>query len=402
MTTPIAKQRTEPAAEGPSPQARHAATPADLARPVIFLGHLGLANNGFSAACQRMLERIRERGPVVVLDVARRGRGAMAGIGTLGNRLRQFARMFGTCVAARPHTLYLGFSGGFGQLMDVPFIALAQLFGMEIYFHHHSFAYINRPTWYTRLAIRCAPRGRHLVLCDMMRTELARIYDLPPERVQVLSNLGLIELAEPAPHGAGRQTEDDTIHVGFLSNITAAKGIFTFFEVVRLAQEMNIPVCARIAGPVEAAIRERFDAELARTPCVRYLGPAHGAQKQDFFRSIDVLLFPTTYHNEAEPLVVLEARSHGASVVAYARGCIGAMIDECSGLLVPADADFAEAAVPYLHRLMLERAGGARTDGNAERDAEDLRARRVAHFHADRIRAEATLSNAVAMISRRP
>lgn len=398
MTPPLAKQRAEPTADVPSQQARHAATPADLARPVVFLGHLGLANNGFSAACQRMLERIRERGPVVVLDVARRGRGAMAGITTLGNRLRQFARMFGTCVAARPHTLYLGFSGGFGQLMDVPFIALAQLFGMEIYFHHHSFAYINRPTWYTRLAIRCAPRGRHLVLCEMMRGELARIYDLPPERVQVLSNLGLIELADAAPQDSGRAAQDDTINVGFLSNITAAKGIFTFFEVIRLAQEMNIPVCARIAGPVEATIRERFDAELARTPCVRYLGPTHGAQKQEFFRSIDVLLFPTTYHNEAEPLVVLEARSHGVSVVAYTRGCIGAMLDECSGLLVPADADFAEAAVPYLHRLMLQRTRAGQADG----DTEDLRARRVAHFHADRIRAEATLSNAVAMISRRP
>ena len=394
MNPPLAKQSAEPAADGPSPAARHAAAPSDLARPVVFLGHLGLANNGFSAACNRMLERIRERGPVVVLDVARRGRGTMAGITTLGNRLRQFARMLGTCVTARPHTLYLGFSGGFGQLMDVPFIALAQLFGMEIYFHHHSFAYINQPTWYTRLAIGCAPRGRHLVLCDMMRTELARIYRLPPDRVQVLSNLGLIELADPAPLEAGDAApEREAINVGFLSNISAAKGIFTFFEVIRLAQQMNIPVCARIAGPVEPAIRQRFDAELARTPCVRYLGPTHGAQKQAFYRDIDVLLFPTTYHNEAEPLVVLEARSHGVPVVAHTRGCIGAMIDDRSGLLVPADADFAEAAVPFLHRLLLQR--GA-TAGNGA----DSRAMRVAHFHADRIRAEATLSNAVAMISR--
>ena len=94
MNPPLAKQSAEPAADGPSPAARHAAAPSDLARPVVFLGHLGLANNGFSAACNRMLERIRERGPVVVLDVARRGRGTMAGITTLGNRLRQFLTYF--------------------------------------------------------------------------------------------------------------------------------------------------------------------------------------------------------------------------------------------------------------------------------------------------------------------
>lgn len=393
MTTPIAKQSAEPGAEGTAPKTRHAATPAELARPVVFLGHLGLPNNGFSAACQRMLERIRERGPVVVLDVARRGRGTMAGLTTLSNRLRQFGRMVSTCVARRPHTLYLGFSGGFGQLLDTPFIVLAHCFGLEIFFHHHSFAYINQPTWYTRLAMRCAPQGRHLVLCDMMRTELTRIYRLPPDHVQVLSNLGLIDLADPPSQHA--ESENEAINVGFLSNITAAKGIFTFFEVVRLAQEMNIPVCARIAGPVAPEIRDRFDAELARTPCVRYVGPAYGEQKQAFFREIDVLLFPTTYHNEAEPLVILEARSHGVPVVAHARGCIGAMIDDRSGLLVACDADFAEAAVPYLHRLLLQR-------GQSDYSEEDTRARRLAHFHADRIRAEATLTNAVASISRRP
>jgi len=228
---PIAKQPAEggtpPTA---APRIESDRTPAALTRPVVFLGPLPPPHNGFSASNQRMLDRIRERAPVEVLDVAKRASGRAAGLKALANRARQLWRLGRLIVKERPHTLYLGLSGGFGQLLDAPFVALANLSGMAIYFHHHSFAYINRPTWYTRLIMRCAPRGRHLVLCDMMGAELSRIYGLPTGNVQVLSNLSLIDLPDAsAPVDAPPETAAEAIRVGFLSNITAAKGIFTFF-----------------------------------------------------------------------------------------------------------------------------------------------------------------------------
>lgn len=384
---PIAKQPADSGSPA-APLHRHetAGTPAALARPVVFLGPLPPPHNGFSASNQRMLDRIRERAPVVVLDVARRTSGRLAGVQALANRARQLWRMGRLLAKDRPHTLYLGLSGGFGQLLDAPFVALAHRAGMAVYFHHHSFAYINQPTWYTRLIMRCAPRGRHLVLCELMGAELSRIYGLAPANVQVLSNLSLIDLPGTAP--AAETPPRASVNVGFLSNITAAKGIFTFFETVRLAQEIGIPVCARIAGPVAADIRARFDAELARTPCVRYLGPVHGQQKEDFFRDIDVLLFPTTYHNEAAPLILLEAHSHGVPTIAHDRGCIGSMIDARNGVLVPRDADFAEYAIAWLRNR-------TSPDGLAD----DQKAALLAHFRAERRRMEAVLDRTVAAIA---
>lgn len=401
---PVARQPAEPTPHPADPrEARDtdaasrrdpASGPAALARPVVFLGPLPPPHNGFSASNQRMVDAIRARGATVeILDVSKRATGRLAGLKALGNRVRQFGRLVRLLGTQRPHTLYLGLSGGYGQLLDAPFVALASWAGLDIYFHHHSFAYINRPTWYTRLIMRCAPRGRHLALCDLMRAELARIYRLPSANVQVLSNLSLIDLpATPAPAGAQTPARQ-AIHVGFLSNITAAKGIFTYFEVVRLAQEIGIPVCARVAGPVAPDIRAKFDAELARTPCVRYLGPVHGADKEAFFRDIDVLMFPTTYHNEAAPLILLEANSHGVPVIAHNRGCIGSMVNAHNGVLVPRDADFAEAAIAYLRNMMLANS----------QDAGQADARRAAlldHFHAERARAEAVLDHTVATIGR--
>ncbi|ABF12712.1 glycosyltransferase family 4 protein [Cupriavidus metallidurans] len=401
---PIARQPVDDdIPPSPAQSLAQAGAPSTVARPVLFLGPLPPPHHGFSASNQRMVDQIRQHAPVVVLDVAPRasGRfgGRLGGLQALGNRARQLWRMVRLVTnrkpGNRPHTLYMGLSGGLGQLLDAPFVALAHWSGMDIYFHHHSFAYINRPTWYTRLILRCAPRGRHLTLCDRMRAELARLYRLTPDRVQVLSNLSLIDLPATTSTEAPARRHSEAINVGFLSNITAAKGIFTFLEVVRLAQEIGIPVCARIAGPVARHIRARFDTELARTPCTRYLGPIHGTEKEAFFQDIDVLMFPTTYHNEAAPLIVLEAHSHGVPVVAHDRGCIGSMIDERNGVLVPADADFAEAAIAYLRNMMLAHS-------QAESQAESKRAALLADFQAQRGRAEAVLARAVADISHCP
>jgi glycosyltransferase involved in cell wall biosynthesis len=302
---PIARQPVDDdIPPSPAQSLAQAGAPAAVARPVLFLGPLPPPHHGFSASNQRMVDQIRQHAPVVVLDVAPRASGRFGGLRAGQSRTATLAHgpaRDGPQARNRPHTLYMGLSGGLGQLLDAPFVALAHWSGMDIYFHHHSFAYINRPTWYTRLILRCAPRGRHLTLCDRMRAELARLYRLTPDRVQVLSNLSLIDLPASTSTSAEApaRRHSEVINVGFLSNITAAKGIFTFLEVVRLAQEIGIPVCARIAGPVARDIRARFDTELARTPCTRYLGPIHGTEKEAFFQDIDVLMFPTTYHNEA-------------------------------------------------------------------------------------------------------
>ena len=42
--------------------------------------------------------------------------------------------------------------------------------------------------------------------------------------------------------------------------------------------------------------------------------------------SLDVLLFPTSYRNEAEPIAILEALAYGIPVIAWDRGCIGSIL----------------------------------------------------------------------------
>jgi glycosyltransferase involved in cell wall biosynthesis len=78
------------------------------------------------------------------------------------------------------------------------------------------------------------------------------------------------------------------------------------------------------------------------------LGPCYGAEKESFWESIDVLLFPSKYSNEAAPLVVYEAMAHGVPVIAWERGCLSDMVSSNAGLLVPREKDFVAIAVGQL------------------------------------------------------
>jgi len=81
-----------------------------------------------------------------------------------------------------------------------------------------------------------------------------------------------------------------------------------------------------------------------------YRGRVLGDDKAKFYRDIDVFVFPTTYANEAQPLVVFEAKASGNDVIAYDRGCIRKQLDE-TDLLIPADGAFTDIAIAWLSEI---------------------------------------------------
>ena len=78
-------------------------------------------------------------------------------------------------------------------------------------------------------------------------------------------------------------------------------------------------------------VRER----LKHVRVIDYVGPRYGRDKDAFYDSIDVLVFPT--QNEAEPLVVHEAIERGVPVIAYGSGAIPEIINSDCGRVVRAE-----------------------------------------------------------------
>lgn len=154
---------------------------------------------------------------------------------------------------------YIALSGGLGQLFDLIFILAARMCKSRIFLHHHSFAYLDRYRRLTAALVYLAGlEATHIVLGEAMSSALQTRYGAGIW-TQVLSNAALLplDMAETA-----ERTRIMT--VGFLSNITTAKGIDDFIEVADAISRAKPQLRFVVAGPIsEPSLEERFRLSLA-------------------------------------------------------------------------------------------------------------------------------------------
>jgi len=249
----------------------------------------------------------------------------------------------------RPSSIYVGLSGGRGQVFDIPFLLMAEMFSVHVFIHHHSYAYINNPNFVSKVIFYLSNNSQHVTLCRRMKESLQEIYDLSAKNVIDLSNSAFekvdVAYASEKKHG---------FVIGYLSNITGEKGIFEFFDLIAKLNEDGLTFSAKIAGPVNSSILDDFQRRLSDLCNVSHLGPVYGDAKEEFFSSIDVLVFPTKYLNEAEPVTIIESLKSAVPVVATFRGCIADQLDDSCGLVVHDYSDFVPLAARYISRLKLD------------------------------------------------
>ncbi|NHZ87010.1 MAG: glycosyltransferase, partial [Planctomycetia bacterium] len=161
-------------------------------------------------------------------------------------------------------------------------------------------------------------------------------------QIEILSNA--VFLKSSNVHEFNNNENDMTI--GFLSNISFEKGIKEYFEVLKKLIKDGYSVNGLIAGSnTNIKSKKYLDSNLEELKEICYLGKIVAKEKEDFLNKIDLLLLPTKYKNEAEPLVIHEAMSHGIVVIAWNRGCISNMISQNTGLVIEKDKQYVNSAV---------------------------------------------------------
>jgi glycosyltransferase involved in cell wall biosynthesis len=273
-----------------------------------------------------MLDRLKKRVPVAVFNRAPNLRVRAYGI------LQQLAnptRFLAMCLGRREVVLYLALSGGLGQLVDLIYVLIGKLFRRPIFVHHHSFVYINSPSWLNRCFFALVRDDAHIVLSPNMGESLTRVYGLNPGAVRVVSNAAFYDADDVHARAAGEDSAP--LQLGFLSNITFEKGIVEFFGILEALRKRGVKYRAHIAGPLAPDTRQTFDQLLADARDVEYVGAVYGAEKELFYRQLDVFVFPTNYANEAEPLVLYEAMREGVHIIACDRGSIAEMLRNGAG-----------------------------------------------------------------------
>jgi glycosyltransferase involved in cell wall biosynthesis len=240
--------------------------------------------------------------------------------------------------------VYLSAAGGFGLGYNVLLAATARLLARRIFIHHHSFAYIDRPDPLAWLMVRAAgSMAVHICLCNRMAGLLIERYG--PAHTIVVSNAAFY----PPDHNLLPTLVNRPLRIGHLGNLSIEKGLDVVIALAESLVKKGVPFQLMLAGPAsnEPASALLRDARRTLGTYLTEFGPLYGAEKKQYFESLDLFVFPTRYINEAEPLVVFEAMSHGLPVIAFDRGCIAEQVGE-AGLVVGPDTDFVARAAALI------------------------------------------------------
>lgn len=238
-------------------------------------------------------------------------------------------------------SLYFVPDAQMGLLLNLIEAPLMRLGFSKIILHHHVFSYSHHRDWRMALWLKIlGPKAHHIVLGQSMRARIEALYG--SSSVHVLGNAAFIDAPDrAAPRSALKR-------LGFLGNITREKGIELVLATASLALAQSPELTLDIAGPIQDPdLRAEVEAFCAQDPARRlWRGSVQGAEKAEFLASIDVLLFPTLYANEALPLTIYEALSNASPALAIGRGCIP---DQLAGSdWVLPEAEFAPNAAQIL------------------------------------------------------
>ncbi len=247
--------------------------------------------------------------------------------------------------------LSIGCNGGLGKVYTLTLVAAGRITGARMTLHHHSYDYLLAQS--RLMAAVCAVGGRRLTHVFLAPSMQATFFARYPQRgpAAVVANAMFV------PERRLRQGVPGRLTVGLISNLAPEKGLTDFIATARLARAEGLPVEMVLAGPApDPADRAAIDAAVA-DGVLRAVGPLYGPQKDAFFESLDLFLFPTRYRHEAQPTVIYEAFAAGVPVIAFDRGAIVDQVGDCL-LTVPREADFAAAAVAEMRRLLTLDAEG--------------------------------------------
>ena len=294
---------------------------------IILIGPLPPPVHGASLINQHVRDwLIRQHVPVLACSTlpASGTRGYRYLLGRIGAYLRCCKTILSAHAVDDRSAVYITLSGGFGLIYDFAVTLAARIKGYEIVFHHHAFSYINKPSPVLKAIVRAAgSKQTHIALCPTMALGLHKIYGAQL-RIVIISNLIFFDLAGVRRRDPGRSLAV----LGYLSNISLAKGIDRFLDLLTLLRSRGSRLRAFIAGPFDdAQVRDLVERRIHQIGGVEYCGPVYGEEKSAFLASLDLLVFPSRYHNEAQPLVVFEAQAAGVPVAASQRGCLCEMLD---------------------------------------------------------------------------
>lgn len=225
---------------------------------------------------------------------------------------------------------------------DFVVVEMLKRLGCKVIVHYHNKGVATRQDrWLDNILYKRFFKGIKVILLSECLYEDVKKY-VKKEDVFVCGNgipSAAIESFVSAPIDAA-SPEDKIPHILFLSNLLISKGVVVLLDSLKVLKEKGCRVvCDFVGGETVEMDAAMFQAEVAKRGLegmVVYHGRKYGKDKDAFLNTADIFVFPTFYHNECFPLVLLEAMQHHLPCVSTTEGGIPGIIDDGkTGFLVP-------------------------------------------------------------------
>lgn len=221
----------------------------------------------------------------------------------------------------------ISLSGGSGLFFDLLNVLLCKLLLRQkrFAFTHHNYTYCRRRSAVVDLVAKYSSPSGHLFLSHRMQSDFEERYGRVANAF-VVGNAWLVSegrLAAPGHEQESVGRGARTLVLGHLSNLSFEKGLRQVGEVFEALRARGIDCKLTLAGPAAGDELSYVEELIGKFPQdVQWVGPLYGQDKNSWFESLDIFLFPSMYPNEAYPIVLVEALAAGAVPFVTDIGCI--------------------------------------------------------------------------------
>tara|TARA_B110000305_G_C19409392_1_gene624559 strand:- start:348 stop:1397 length:1050 start_codon:yes stop_codon:yes gene_type:complete len=226
--------------------------------------------------------------------------------------------------------IYLNLNGGFSLFFDVIICFLAATFSKRITLHHNSCSYLNKKSrLFGCIAYISQKSGSiHVVNCKLMKDKLSTFYGIQDEYIKIISNISILSsqhYTTSLPKVDTMDPRNSNFCIGYMGYMNREKGVDNFALVVSMLQMLptknKYNFIGKAVGPIhDQRLMKKLRQDTASF--ISYENSVYGDERNSFFDSIDVLLFPSKYAVEAEPLTVYHALERGIPVISSDIGCL--------------------------------------------------------------------------------
>ncbi|MDB5249626.1 MAG: glycosyltransferase family 1 protein [Segetibacter sp.] len=319
---------------------------------IVFAAQLPPPLNGSANISERVLHLIKEN-DFSFQFVNMRGRGKKLSyfFSRMGKSIKACSLLIGNYSRRRSTIYYISVSDGWGMLFEMIPWVLASVLAAKRIMHHHSFKYCYRRTFLMYLMQAGGKKNIvNIMLCDFHKQSFFSIYkkSLIPSNIKVIGNEFILEKCK----SIDKAKYQEKITIGHLSNLTVAKGLKIVIQIFEFFKN-DKKVVFEIAGPaMSVEVKDQLSKYMKEYPDnFKYRGPLYGEAKDDWYKGIDIFLFPTAYNAETYPLVILEAISN--KIIPFTTP-IGCLCEMNNSLFISDYSDYYDKAVDFIKRYAVD------------------------------------------------